>query len=139
MEPLPYVDEHAERVEDPADVVWARLLKVLRRSFGGGAWYARLVGCVPARGTPGFAGRPGETIPGFYVAAVEPGRRLALRGRHHFADYSLTFLLDGGRLRAQTHAEFPRLRGRLYRAAVIGTGAHRLAMRRLLRKVARAR
>ncbi|MBZ0090389.1 MAG: hypothetical protein K8H90_08440 [Thermoanaerobaculia bacterium] len=77
-------------------------------------------------------------MPGFRVAESEPGRRLALRGRHRFARYALTFVLDGGRLCAQTHAEFPGLRGRLYRAAVIDSGGHRLITRRLLRQVARA-
>jgi hypothetical protein len=41
------------------------------------------------------------------VVEAEPGRRLALRGRHRFADDALTFIVDGHRLRAQTHAAFP--------------------------------
>jgi hypothetical protein len=41
------------------------------------------------------------------------------------------------RLRAETHAAFPGLLGRLYRAAVIGSGGHRLVTRRLLRQIAR--
>jgi hypothetical protein len=41
-------------------------------------------------------------------------------------------------LRAQTHAAFPGIVGQLYRAAVIGSGAHRLVVRRLLSRVARA-
>ena len=74
-------------------------------------------------------------MPGFRVVEAEPGRRLALRGRHRFANYALTFVFDGGRLRALTHAEFPGLLGRLYRAAVIGSGGHRLVTRRMLRQV----
>lgn len=35
MEQLPYVDEHSQRVDAPADVVWTALLKVLRRQMGG--------------------------------------------------------------------------------------------------------
>jgi len=72
------------------------------------------------------------------VAEAEPGRRLALRGRHRFANYRLTFIFDGGLLRAQTHAEFPGILGRLYRAAVIGSGGHRIITRHMLRQVARA-
>jgi hypothetical protein len=72
------------------------------------------------------------------VVEAEPGRRLALRGRHRFSNYALTFVLDGDRLRAQTHAAFPGVPGRLYRAAVIGSGGHRLVTRRLLRQIARA-
>jgi hypothetical protein len=138
MEQLPYIDEHGERVDAPGDAVWAALLLVLRRQMGGSATFARVLGCEPARATAGFAGRPGETVPGFRVHEAEPGRRLALRGRHRFSDYALTFVLDGDHLRARTHAAFPGVLGRLYRAAVIGSGAHRLVTRRLLRHVARA-
>jgi hypothetical protein len=138
MEQLPYIDEHSRRIDARADVVWAALLKVLRREMGGGARIARVLGCDPAQGTAEFAGRPGEAVPGFRVVEAELGRRLVLRGRHRFASYALTFVLDGDRLRAQTHAAFPGVLGRLYRAAVIGTGGHGLVTRRLLRQVARA-
>ncbi len=138
MEQLPYIDEHSQRVDAPADEVWIALLKVLRHQMGGSARLARLLGCDPAQGTAEFAGRPGEAVPGFRVVEAEPGRRLALRGRHRFSNYALTFVLDGDRLRAQTHAAFPGVLGRLYRAAVIGSGGHRLVTRRLLRQVARA-
>jgi hypothetical protein len=138
MDSLPYVDEHTLRIHRPAEVVWRALCTVLRRDLGISAGFARVLGCDPAQGTPAFAGLLGETVPGFRVAAAEPGRRLVLRGRHRFSDYALTFVLDGDLLRAQTHAAFPHLHGRLYRAAVIGTGAHRLATRHILRQVARA-
>jgi len=138
MEPLPYIDEHSQRVDAPVDVVWSALLKFLHRGMGGSVPLARLLGCEPAQGTATFTGQPGETVPGFRIAEAEPGRRLVLRGRHRFANYALTFVLDGGRLRAQTHAEFPGVLGRLYRAAVIGSGGHRLVTRRMLRLVARA-
>ncbi len=69
-------------------------------------------------------------------AEHKPVRRLALRGRHRFADYALTFLLDGVSLRAETRAAFPGVLGRLYRTAVLGSGGHRLMTRRLLRQVA---
>ncbi len=137
MEQLPYVDEHVQRIDAPADAVWSALLRVLRRQMGGSARLARFLGCDPARGTPDFAGSPGEAVPGFRVAEAEPGQRMVLRGRHRFADYALTFVLEGGSLRARTHAAFPGILGRLYRAAVIGSGGHRAVTRRLLRSVAR--
>jgi hypothetical protein len=40
-------------------------------------------------------------------------------------------------LRAKTYAEFPGLRGRIYRALVIGTGAHVLATNHMLRAIQR--
>lgn len=138
MEHLPYIDEHTQRLDAPADVVWTALLKVLRREMGRSALIARVLGCDPAQGTAEFTGRPGEAVPGFRVVEAQPGRRLALRGRHRFSSYGLTFVLDGDRLRAQTHAAFPGVLGRLYRAAVIGSGGHRLVTRRLLRQVARS-
>jgi len=137
MEQLPYIDEHGTAVSASRDRVWASLAHVLRREFGGSAGVARVLGCDPARGTPDFDGSPGQTLPGFRVVESEPSRRLTLEGQHRFSRYRLTFILDDDRLRAQTHAAFPGVLGRLYRAAVIGTGGHHLVTRRLLRQVAR--
>ena len=138
LEQLPFVDEHSEPMTVPADVVWTALVSVLRRQMGRSGRIARILGCDPAQGTPGFAGRTGEAVPGFRVADSEPGRQLALRGRHRFSRYSLTFILDGNRLLARTHAVFPGVLGRLYRILVIGSGGHRVVTRRLLRQVSRA-
>ena len=135
--PLPFIDELSERVRAPADVAWAALVNVLRRRLAGATRFARLLRCDPVAGTAEFAGRSGEAIPGFRVAESEAGRRLVLRGRHRFADYSLTFLLDGELVRARTHAAFPGLAGRIYRTAVIGSGGHRRITRSLLRRIAR--
>jgi hypothetical protein len=49
MEQLPYIDEHSQRVDAPADVVWSALLKLLRRGMGGSVPIARILGCEPAR------------------------------------------------------------------------------------------
>jgi hypothetical protein len=92
MEQPPYIDEHRQRVDAPADVVWAALLKVLRRELGGSAPTTRSLGCDPTQGTAEFAGRPGEAVPGFRVVEAESGWRLALRGRHRFSNYALTFV-----------------------------------------------
>lgn len=138
MEPLPYVDEHVQPIDAPAAVIWSALSKVLRRVFGASAGFARVLGCDPARGTAEFAGRLGEAVPGFRVVESEPGRRLVLRGRHRFSDYTLSFTVDDVGLRAQTHAAFPGVAGSVYRAMVIGSGAHRVITRRLLRQIAHA-
>jgi hypothetical protein len=137
-EQLPFLDEHRERVDVPADVAWMALVGVLRRRMGGAGRLARVLGCDSLEGTPGFSGRVGETLPGFRVVDCEPGRRLALRGQHRFARYALTFLIDGDQLCARSEAAFPGIRGRLYRALLMGTGGHRLVTRGLLRQVARA-
>ena len=137
-EQLPFLDEHREQVDVPADVAWTALVGVLRRRLGGAGTLARVLGCDPVDGTPGFSGRVGETLPGFRVVDAEPGRRLTLRGKHRFARYALTFLIDGNQLRARSEAAFPGIHGRLYRALLMGTGGHQLVTRGLLRHVARA-
>lgn len=137
-EALPFIDEHDAPTGVPADVVWTALVRVLRGHMRGSASLARVLGCDPLEGTPGFSGRVGESVPGFRVVESEPGRRLVLRGRHRFARYALTFLLEGDRLRAQTHAVFPGVQGRIYRGLLLRTGAHQAVTRRLLKKVTRA-
>ncbi|MBA2763741.1 MAG: hypothetical protein H0U42_03545, partial [Thermoleophilaceae bacterium] len=117
--------------------VWSALARVLRRELGGGAPLAAVLRCEPSSATPDFAGRLGQTLPGFRVVEAAPERLLVLAGRHRFSRYRLTFVLDEGRLRARTHAAFPGLPGRLYRTMVIGSGAHRILTRRLLEQVAR--
>ena len=135
---LPFIDEHRQAVEASADEIWSALLEVLSRRMRGSALLARLLGCDPRVGSAEFLGRPGESVPGVRVLEAEPGRRLALRGKHRFADYALTFEIEDHRLTARTHADFPGLQGRLYRLAVITTGAHAVITRHLLRRVAAA-
>ena len=138
LEQLPFLDEHREHIDVPADVAWTALVGILRRRMGGARSFARMLGCDPLEATPGFSGRVGETLPGFRVVDSESGRRLVLQGQHRFARYALTFLIDGDELRARSEAAFPGIHGRLYRALLMGTGGHRLVTRRLLRHVARA-
>jgi hypothetical protein len=137
-EQLPFLDEHREHVDVPADVAWTAVVGVLRRRMGGARSLARVLGCDPPEGTPGFSGRVGETLPGFRVVDSEPGRRLVLQGRHRFARYALTFLIDGDQLCARSEAAFPGIHGRMYRALLMGSGGHRLVTRGLLRQMARA-
>jgi hypothetical protein len=138
MDDLPFVDEHSQHLDMPADATWSALLRVLRRQSRGTTPLARLLGCEPEQGTPEFTGKLGDSVPGFRVVEVEPGRRLELRGRHRFAQYALTFILGDASLRAQTHAVFSGIVGRLYRTAVIGTGVHRVVTKAILRRVARS-
>lgn len=87
-------------------------------------------------------------MPGFCVSRSGPNE-IALEGEHRFARYALVFRLDplgggsssggsGTRLRAETRAAFPGLRGRAYRTLVIGTRGHVLVVRRLLEAVRRS-
>jgi len=143
-ERLPYVDEHAVEIAAGTGASWEALLRTVEGTVSAGAApsFARLLGCADtAAGGP----RPlavGSALPGFHVATCEPGRELGLAGSHRFSDYALIFRLDElgpgrTRLRAETRAAFPRLRGRIYRALVIGTRTHVLATRRILVAAAR--
>ena len=141
---LPWVDEHATELDATPAVAWPALLRTVERITAGRAApsYARAVGCAD---TEAGGPRPlevGSTVPGFHVAEMTPERLLDLRGSHRFSDYALVFRLEplGGvrtRLIAETRAEFPGLKGRAYRALVIGTRLHVVAIRRVQRGVAK--
>jgi Protein of unknown function (DUF2867) len=136
MEQLPHIDEHAVATSSPPDVTWESMLRTLRRTMSGAPRFSRLLGADPSAGSDHFDGGVGQTLPGFRVVDAEPGRRITLEGRHRFARYRLTIRVDGDHVRARTDAAFPGLLGRLYRAAVIGSGAHRVITRRMLRQMA---
>jgi len=120
MERLPYIDEHAIWLRASAEEAWSALLHKMCRD--------------PDDPT---------TVPlGFRLEEADAPHRLALKGRHLFAVYRLVFELDpdgdGVRLRALTWAAFPGLHGKVYRALVIGSGGHRIVVRRMLRRIADA-
>jgi hypothetical protein len=147
---LPWVDEHGTEIDATPAAVWPALLRTVEKMTAGRAAprYARAVGCAD---TEAGGPRPlevGSTVPGFHVAELIPRRLLVLRGSHHFSDYALAFRLEPlagvrTRLVAETRAEFPGLKGRAYRALVIDTRLHVLAVRRaqhgIARRVERAR
>jgi hypothetical protein len=140
MDPtLPYVDEHHVEVAAPATVVWRATGDCLPRDAAVRVG-AAILGTEPRRrhGNPLAVG---GTVPGFEVVEAVPNERLVLAGRHRFSEYALTFeLRDLGtttRLTAVTRARFPRLRGRAYRALVIGSGAHRVLTRQWLERIRR--
>jgi hypothetical protein len=141
---LPHVDEHAISVDAGAGETWEALLGVVERSFAGGATprAARALGCEDAGASGPRPLAVGSAIPGFHVAVAEPPAELALLGRHRFSRYALIFRIDplgpgSSRVRAETRAEFPGLKGAAYRALVIGSRGHVLLTRRLLAAVER--
>lgn len=140
---LPLLDEHLVPAEATPEEVWTALPEALNAAFhrSRARWCAAILGCDERGGEGAFDAGSGETLAGFRVARSEPPRRLALEGRHRFSRYRLTFEIEpggaGSRVRAVTHAEFPGLRGALYRAAVVGSGGHRIVTRRILKSIAR--
>jgi len=143
-ERLPHIDEHALVIEAGREATWTALLRVVEGtvSAGGAPRFARILGCAD---TEAAGPRPlavGSALPGFHVAAAEAPAELGLAGSHRFSDYALIFRLEeleGGRtrVRAETRAEFPDLKGAVYRGLVIGTRMHVLATRRILAGVKR--
>ena len=119
MKRLPYIDEYAIPVTADRTATWQAVLRVMCRD--------------PQDPT---------TVPlGFVLDEAAPPERFAIKGRHWFATYRLVFILtelpDGStRLAAQTWAAFPGLKGRIYRALVIGSGGHRVVCRKMLDRIA---
>ncbi|MBV8179063.1 MAG: hypothetical protein JOY55_19590 [Mycobacterium sp.] len=121
MERLPYIDEHAITVAANREDTWSALLRVM---------------CHDPRD-------PSSVPAGFVLDEAQPPARFALKGRHPFAIYRWVFELDAEapqrtRIRAATWADFPGLHGKAYRALVIGTGGHRVAVRYTLKRIAAA-
>ncbi len=119
MERLPYIDEHAITVAASRAETWAAVLRTICRDP-----------------------HDPSTVPtGFLLDEARPPERLALKGRHLFARYLWAFELDAEgpqctRVRSATWADFPGVHGKVYRALVIGTGAHRVVVRATLRRIA---
>jgi hypothetical protein len=138
MSELPLIDAHEVTIAADAESVWDATAFVAEHLGGRfGPVFARVLGCAETE--PEFP----RTVAGFRVAAAERPRRLVLSGRHRFSRYALEFATRPADragatvLRAETRAEFPGPAGRVYRALVIGSRGHVVAVRRLLGSVKR--
>jgi hypothetical protein len=145
---LPFVDAHTIEVSASAERVWDVLVTEILPGWGAGAGPLGRVGtralaCPYTDPPPPGAGVP-SAIVGFRVERAERPTLVALAGRHRFASYTLTLRVESvagrlaSRLSAETCAAFPGPAGRVYRAAVIDSGAHVLVVRRLLSQVKRS-
>jgi hypothetical protein len=127
---LPFVDEISRDVRASPAATFAAVERHVDDLLGrrGTRVVTRALGCEPPEG--------------FAVSESVAPRQLTLDGRHRFSRYRLAFVVEpdgdgGARVRARTYAAFPGLAGRAYRAAVIGSRGHVVAVRRMLRSVAR--
>lgn len=130
MEPLPSIDEHRRVVAATPERTWDAVVQLVR---------GRLTRPAPAAFAALWRLEPRS---GFAVAEENAPRHVALRGRHRFSRYELAFDVHPGpggvTVSARTSAAFPGVAGRVYRALVIGSGGHRLAVRRMLEQIARS-
>jgi hypothetical protein len=138
LEDLPTIDEHGLLVHAPREIVWKALLETVPKVFSRSTStrVARALGCVETEHS-GDPGRIGSTVPGFVVARVVEPAVLALEGQHRFSRYGLIFSLEPTKdertlLRAETRADFPGVKGSVYRTLVIGTRGHVVVVKRLL-------
>ena len=130
MTDLPFVDEYQIRISASPESTWQTLLAEWERPLP--VWFARLLGCQDSRPAGPRPLQTGSVLVGFHVQEALHAQRLVLAGKHRFARYRLTFHLDpqaaGTCLRAETRAEFPGWTGALYRALILGSPAHKLAV-----------
>lgn len=141
LESLPFVDEHYIEIGASPDQVWDAMIRVLGAASEGrtGTPISRTLGCAQTE-VQGDVGEIGSTIPGFVVTRSVRPAVLALMGQHRFSRYALIFSVlekPSGLvlLSAQTRAEFPHLRGRVYRGLVIGTRGHVVVTTAMLRSI----
>ncbi|MCS4538121.1 MAG: hypothetical protein HYY67_04600 [Thaumarchaeota archaeon] len=137
---MPFIDEHSVIVLAPPTRVWENLVGVIVSFFSVSSdVIARAMDASP-RHLRGSFPLEGSSIVGFRVSISRPPEELVLEGRHRFSTYLLRFLMDNlpngsSSLRAQSYAVFPGLSGSVYRMLVIGTRAHILAVKYLLKTV----
>lgn len=142
-DPLSFIDEFDATIEASAPAVYEALARYVARALSGPGPRAvsALLGCAHRGATFTVPPLEGQEVSGFVVAEATAPKRLVLEGRHRFASYRASFILDPlaenrTHLRARTDALFPGLRGAAYRASVIGTGGHEIVVRRILAAVA---
>jgi hypothetical protein len=140
---LSHIDEHTVTCAASRERTWAVLLDVAEGAFSLPVTrpIARGLGCADVAASGPRPLMAGSAFPGFHVLAAERPSRLTLAGQHRFSTYALIFRLEElgperTRLRAETRAEFPGIKGRFYRAVVIGTRGHVIVTRRLIATVA---
>lgn len=126
---LPRMDEHRVSLEAPREAVWEAVERYARRLANADH---RLLSAALRT----------EPRSGFEVSQEIEGELVELSGRHRFADYRLVFALTEDRpgeveLSAISYAAFLGAGGRLYRALLLGTKAHVLSVRHMLRSIRR--
>lgn len=138
MTDLPRLDVHGFRTAASPEKVVAALAPTLLNAFGTrrARLLAKILKCrerVPSRP---FALDSGAELAGFRIESVDEAC-VVMSGEHRFARYELIF--ECGRMsgitsvNAETRARFLGVKGFIYKLLVVGTGAHRRVVKRILR------
>lgn len=143
LDVLPRIDEHSAVIERGIQASWAALLHVVEASFSSrlAPRFTQALGCADTAAGGPRPLAPGSTLPGFRVAEVSAPGKLVLLGSHDYSRYALSFALEDldedrrTRLRAETCAEFPGVKGTIYKSLVIGSRIHVFVTRRILAAV----
>jgi Polyketide cyclase / dehydrase and lipid transport len=135
LEELPHIDEHAVAIAAAPERVCEAVLETFRGSGSMAGLLARVLGADPG-------GRAGpDAVPGFAVTDLDRPHRVVLRGRHRFSEYAIVVRVEpdgeGSRCTLESRGAFPGPHGAVYRLLVVGTGAHVVAVRRLLASIRR--
>jgi hypothetical protein len=143
LEHLPSIDEHYIDVDAPAEATYEALFPAIEHYFAGkfAQGYCERIGALETE-KHGDLHHPGGTLPGFTVTRAIAPVMLALAGEHRFAKYAVVFRIDllpekRSRVKLETRAVFTPGKGRIYKAAVIGTHGHVLVVNRMLRAIKR--
>lgn len=141
---LPFIDVWSVDIDAPARAVWDAVLDSMPGPHG--SWplraWAIVWGAEPRDANGLGAHVLGAERPGLAVCEVVVPATYALAGRHRFARYQVVFRIEQrgasqSRLSAETFADFPGAAGRLYRAVVIDSRGHALAVRATLQVMRR--
>lgn len=136
MDTLPLLDEHSTTIPAPRAAVWQAAQRYAQGLSRADHWvFARVLGTDPPSG--------------FRLEDSTSEQQLALSGRHRFSRYRLVFVVADQAAEAdetapqdrtttlavRSYAEFPGLHGRVYRALLLGSRGHVLAVEGMLRSI----
>lgn len=126
-----YVDEHRRALGVPPEQAYAAARSYAARLTRPPGRSVRVVTRLLGTDTPS----------GFVLTADDPPRLLTLAGRDRFSRYEMDVRVEpapgGSVVVVATWADFPGWHGRAFRALVLGSRGHVLAVRRMLATIAR--
>ena len=126
-----YVDEHRRRLPVVPEQAYAAVRSYAARLAGPPGRVARVVTALLGADSPS----------GFEITAEDPPHQVTLAGADRFSRYEMDLRVEpaegGAVVTVATWADFPGPTGRAFRTVVVGSRGHALAVRMMLRSIAR--